>query len=59
MYFGGSIGVMFDYYVFDFLSVGLAFRPHLVDGYVFQVGDKSLYRNVSGLSTTIRVTARL
>jgi TolB-like protein len=58
-YFGGSIGVMFDYYVFNFLSVGLAFRTHLVDGYVFQVGDKSLYRNASGLSTTIRVTARL
>jgi len=50
---------MFDYYVFNFLSVGLAFRTHLVDGYVFQVGDKSLYRNASGLSTTIRVTARL
>jgi TolB-like protein len=58
-YLGGSIGVMFDYYFFDFLSVGLALRPHFINGYVFQVGDKSLYRNASGLSTTIRVTARL
>lgn len=55
---GGSVGVIADYYFFNFFSAGMSVRYHQVAGWVIERNGESMRRSVSGLSPLLRVTAR-